>query len=264
MTGPSGAHDYEKALGAAGLGNVALFHREVTGSTNDDARAAVQSSPTLGEGSAALFVAESQTRGRGRGSNAWSSPLGSISLTLTAPGVETSRLSVLPLGVGAAVTRALRELGAPAEVKWPNDVLIEGRKVAGILCESSLLGPVARVFIGVGINIEGGAPLSTLPLGAAALEDHTREINRPRLVADIVARVLPLLRTPSPETIVDEWKAVAVSWWGAEATLIEGDTERKVTILDVNPEGQLVVREASGEVRALVSGEIRRIRVEES
>lgn len=260
-----GSADYERALTAAGLTNITVFHRQSTGSTNDDARAIAALDLPLLESAVAVVVAETQTRGRGRGSNAWSSPLGSISLTITVPGVDAARLSALPLGVGAAVAGALRDLGVPAFVKWPNDVLIDGAKVCGILCESSLLAGTARVFVGIGMNVEPfSVDQAALP-GATTLGSHGVATDRPSLVADLTARVLALIRSrASAAQIVADWKAVSVPWWGEQATVADGEAERLVTLLDVNPEGQLVVRDEGGAVRSLLSGEVRRLRVRAS
>ena len=256
-----GPADYERALAAAGLSDITVFHRQSTGSTNDDARSIAAIGLPLLESAVAIVVAETQTKGRGRGSNAWFSPLGSIALTITVPGVDASRLGVLPLGVGAAVAGALRDLGAPALVKWPNDVLIEGAKVCGILCESSLLAGTARVFAGIGINVEPASVDPAALPGATTLGNHGVAADPPSLVADLTARVLALVRgDASSARIVKGWKAVAVPWWGEEVTLVDGDAERRVTLLDVNPEGQLVVRDEGGAIRSLVSGEVRRLR----
>jgi BirA family biotin operon repressor/biotin-[acetyl-CoA-carboxylase] ligase len=238
-----------------------VFHRRSTGSTNDDARALAASRLPLLDGASALVVAETQTKGRGRGANVWLSPEGSIALTITAPGVEARRLGVLPLGIGSCVVGALRQLGASAWVKWPNDILIEGGKVGGILCESSVLSGAARVFIGVGINVEALPPGYESASSATSLSAQGLRVDRPSLVADITARVLRLIRSEAsnPE-IVQEWKTMSVPWWGDEVTFIEGALERRVTLIDVNPEGQLVVRDEDAVIRSLASGEVRRIR----
>lgn len=259
-----GPADYERALIAAGLGavEVDVFHRKTTGSTNDDARALQASKGRDPRVGVALVIAESQTQGRGRGANSWSSPNGSIAMTLMACGVDASRLGVLPLGVGAAVVASLRALGVPAAVKWPNDVLIEGRKVCGILCESSVLEGAARVFIGIGINVEAATFEPEVAARATTLADHGLTVHRPVLVADVARRVLAVIHDQRPSAqIVGEWKAAAVPWWGQAVTLVEGEgAEREVTLLDVNPQGLLVVRDDLGVVRSLVSGEVRGLR----
>jgi BirA family biotin operon repressor/biotin-[acetyl-CoA-carboxylase] ligase len=256
-----GPVDYERALAAAGLSDVTIFHRQSTGSTNDDARAIATGGLPVLDSAPAIVVAETQTKGRGRGSNSWFSPMGSIALTITVPGVDVSRLGVLPLGVGAAVTKALRDLGAPAFVKWPNDVLIGGSKVCGILCESSLFSGAARVFIGIGINVEATSVDPSVLGGATTLAALGVTADRPSLVAEITARVMGLIQgDASTEEVVKAWRAVAVPWWGEHVTLVDGDSEKRVTLLDVNSEGHLVVRDDDGAVRALLSGEVRRIR----
>ena len=256
-----GRVDYERALAGIGLNELTVFHRQSTDSTNDDAHSLVASPLPSLETAVAIVVAETQTKGRGRGANLWFSPRGSISLTITVPGVEIARLSVLPLGVGAVVVGALRDLGAAASVKWPNDVLIEGDKVCGILCESSQLSGTARVFVGIGINVEAASEDPFATPHATTLAAHGVVVDRPALVAGITARVLTLIRGGATGAkIIAEWKAVSVPWWGEEVTFAEGDIERRVTLLDVSPEGQLVVRDEGGAVRSLVSGEVRRIR----
>lgn len=255
-----GPADYERALAAVGFNEVTVFHRQSTESTNDDARSVVASRLPSPE-TAAIVIAETQTKGRGRGANVWFSPMGSISLTITVPGVEVARLSVLPLGVGAAVVGALRDLGAAASVKWPNDVVIEGGKVCGILCESSLLSGTARVFVGIGINVEALEVEAGMAPHAATLAAHGVVVDRPALVADLTRRVLALIRGGATGAqIVADWKAVAVPWWGQEITFAEGDIEKRVTLLDVSPEGRLVVRDEGGVVRSFASGEVRQIR----
>lgn len=257
-----GRADYERALAAVGLGDVRVLHRKTTGSTNDDARALEASEGRdPGEG-AALVVAEAQTAGRGRSGNVWSSPRGSIAMTVLVCGVDTARLAVLPLGVGATIVSSLRALGVPAEVKWPNDVLIDERKVCGVLCESSVLEGMARVFVGIGVNVEAAGFEPEVAARATTLADHGLVVQRPALVADITRRVIEVIRDPRPgEQIVDEWKRVAVPWWGQMVTLVEGPgLTREVTLLDVNPQGQLVVRDNLGVVRSLVSGEVRGLR----
>ncbi|MEO5762982.1 MAG: biotin--[acetyl-CoA-carboxylase] ligase [Vicinamibacteria bacterium] len=257
-----GLADYERALTAAGVTELHVAHHATTGSTNDDARALVGSASEGGGAWACLVIAEEQTKGRGRGGNVWLSPQGSISMTLTLAGVPVDRLGVLPLGVGAAVTAALRGLGITASVKWPNDVLIHGLKACGILCESSLLGSMARVFIGIGINVDDGSARLNAELKATAVSEHAAAVDRPALVADIASRVLSMICSEAAgRDIVEGWKAVSVPWWGEEVTLLDGGVERRVTLLDVNPLGQLVVRDEGGVVRSLVSGEVRQLRV---
>lgn len=126
-----------------------IHQKAETASTNLDARAG---------GHGDVFVADFQTAGRGRLDHKWLSPPGAnlmMSAVLSVAGLSCEAVSTFPLVVGLAVVRAVRGL-LPAEVartvllKWPNDVLVGGRKVAGILCERD----GERVIVGIGINVK--------------------------------------------------------------------------------------------------------------
>jgi BirA family biotin operon repressor/biotin-[acetyl-CoA-carboxylase] ligase len=256
-----GPADYEGALADRGLQDVAVYHRRVTGSTNDDARRLVSAERFGDASSRAIVIAETQTRGRGRGGNSWLSPEGSVAITLIASGIDAARLSALPLAAGASVATALRHLGAPAFVKWPNDILINGLKVGGILCESSLLEGSARVFVGIGINVEAGASDPEVAARSTTLRAQGLGVDRPALVADVAQRVFETLRGDvKTAAMVEQWKHLSVPWWGEEVTILEGSDERRVTLLDVNPDGLLVVRDQDGILRSLVAGDVRRLR----
>ena len=125
---------------------------EETGSTNADliARAAA------GEDIAgAVLLAEHQIAGRGRGGRAWTAvPRGLVivSVAISADGVDEHQWGLLPLLAGVAVSDTLAAVGIRAGVKWPNDVLIDGAKIAGILAEVASPKPV--VVLGIGLNVE--------------------------------------------------------------------------------------------------------------
>ena len=119
-----------------------IFRKETTVSTNLDAR--------TGE-SGDVFVAEFQSAGRGRLDHTWLSAKGenlTFSVVLSGAGRPPSEIATLPLVVGLAVVKALASL-APLSLKWPNDVLCEGRKLAGILCERH----GDNVITGIGLNV---------------------------------------------------------------------------------------------------------------
>ena len=126
-----------------------IHQKAETASTNLDARAG---------GHGDVFVADFQTAGRGRLDHKWLSPPGAnlmMSAVLSVAGLSCEAVSTFPLVVGLTVVRAVRGL-LPAEVartvllKWPNDVLVGGRKVAGILCERD----GERVIVGIGVNVK--------------------------------------------------------------------------------------------------------------
>lgn len=158
-------------------------------STNDEAKRAAKNGAAHGT----VFVAESQTKGRGRQGRSWISPRGENLLfsVLLRLDCAPARLPPLALVAGLAVRDAIAAAAPTAspKVKWPNDVLLEGKKVAGILVEATLSGARASaVIIGVGINVhtrdfpdEIAARATSIALHAAAPPD------RATILADVVA-----------------------------------------------------------------------------
>ena len=122
-----------------------IHHRRVTASTNADARSGAPGD---------VFTADEQTAGRGRLDHAWHSAPGAnlvLSAVLDVSGLAPDEAATLPLVAGLAVLRALSPLApdTPFSVKWPNDVLAGGRKIAGILCERVQ----DAVIVGIGANV---------------------------------------------------------------------------------------------------------------
>ena len=101
-----------------------------------------------------VLVAAEQRAGRGRPGRTWHSPPGALLMTAVLPFVP-ERVGWTSLAAGAAVATAVRGLGVPAGVKWPNDVVVEGRKLAGVLAETSVSGLVA---VGIGMNVTNPLP----------------------------------------------------------------------------------------------------------
>jgi BirA family biotin operon repressor/biotin-[acetyl-CoA-carboxylase] ligase len=178
----------ERAALGVGLGQVAHW-REQTESTNDDAAAAAKTGAVHG----ALFGAETQTRGRGRRGSEWLSTPGEglwFSLLLR-PTFGAERAPGLALCAGLAVRAAVApRVSAELSVKWPNDVLAGGRKLAGILVESQLSGArIASVVVGIGINVaqrQFPEPLAGIATSLALLS--ASDVGRERLLSDVLAQ----------------------------------------------------------------------------
>jgi BirA family transcriptional regulator, biotin operon repressor / biotin---[acetyl-CoA-carboxylase] ligase len=167
---------------------------EETDSTNDDALAAARSGAPHG----ATFLAESQRRGRGRRGRSWLSPPGEnllFSLVLR-PGLEPERVSSLTLVVGLAVREAVSlRTRAEVRVKWPNDVIVAGKKLAGILVESQLVaGRIDAVVAGIGINV-GRVAAEVSDLATSLGELGCAERGREALLCDVFAALEVRLET---------------------------------------------------------------------
>jgi BirA family biotin operon repressor/biotin-[acetyl-CoA-carboxylase] ligase len=235
---------------------------EETGSTNADVRIAAESAETEG----LVVIAERQIGGRGRLERQWESPAraGVLMSLLLRPRVPTGRLPLVPLLTGVAVAEAVRAVAElPAMVKWPNDVLIDGRKLGGILVERTADG---AVVVGIGVNVstrpdEMPVPTGTsiqMAGGAPDRESLVKEILRAferRYVAFTHAEgmpgsVLPAYREVC-ETIGRE----------VDVQLPDGASARGVAV-GVDDGGMLVVRGADGVERTWSAGDVVHVRAE--
>ena len=144
-----------------------------------------------GDAEGTVAVADEQTEGRGRLGRSWHAPAGTALLfsTLLIPAVEPSRLPEISLVAGGAVAKAIADIsGLEPEIKFPNDVLVGGRKVAGILAESS----EGRVVLGIGVNVnqdETQLPADARSEPTSLRLELARPVDRPELLAAILARL---------------------------------------------------------------------------
>jgi len=163
---------------------VSLAGGGVTASTNDDCRALARAGAPEGT----VVLASRQTSGRGRLGRSWESPEGGAYLSaVLRPSVDASEVASLALAVALGVAEGLETLGASPSLKWPNDVLLDGGKVAGVLLEMEAQPDrVDWVVVGVGVNVRGprGAA-GDAPAPAAYLRDVV-DASVPAVVAAVL------------------------------------------------------------------------------
>ncbi len=211
-----------------------------------------------------VVAADAQTAGRGREGRVWQSPPGGLYLSvLLRPGAAPAPL--LPLAAGVAVAEALAGLGAACTLKWPNDVLASGRKLAGILAEaSSSAAGVEWVALGIGVNV--ALDLDALPgdLRGAVTSLHAEGGSAPPLA--VAASVLACVGAwygvlvAEPQRVVGAWRERAAAWWGAIVDVRSGGVALRGKLVAVDDLGALVVELPDGETRRLVAGEVQMLR----
>lgn len=240
-----------------------LHHFYKIGSTNTMAMsAAAEGAP---EGS--VFLAEEQTAGRGRGANSWQSArsAGIYCSVVLRPALPPSEVLVLSLAAGLAVRAAIEQIDARVDpdLKWPNDVLIEGRKVCGILTEMNAEATRVRyIVVGIGINVnqasfpkelEGqatslrmatGSEWSRVELAAALLKSLDREY---RLLVEQAEARQSILRRVAEQSSWVRGRQVRVEENGSK---VEGTTE------GLDERGFLRVRTSQG-LHTVLSGTVR-------
>lgn len=180
------AYDLPRIEAAAG--GPARF-RATTGSTQDDAKAAADE----GAPAFAVFLADEQTAGRGRHGRTWTAAPGSALLTsvLLRPAVQPEELPKIALVVGLAIAEALADRVEGVGIKWPNDVLVRGRKVSGVLVEGVFRGgTLGSVVAGFGVNVLRAAVPPDLSQRATSLEDEgAPDLDRTAVLTAILSRL---------------------------------------------------------------------------
>lgn len=249
-------------LATRDLGRV-VHHFETTGSTNEVAFALAQEGAFHGE----TVIAERQTAGRGRRGRAWASPPGKnlYCSVILRPEVPPARAPELTLVAAVALAQTLREAGASAEIKWPNDVQVGGRKVAGILTELS--ADVERLHfavLGVGVNLNAGA--GDFPPEVAAMATSLRlargeAVPRALFTAALLTRLehwLDAWLEHGFGPVRAEWKALS-STLGQTVTVRSEQREFEGLAEDLDESGALLVRTDDGLERVL-AGDVERVR----
>lgn len=216
---------------------------ESTGSTNDDI-AKILGRP---EARGLTLVAEYQTNGAGRKGRAWIATPGSALLFTTAlPDPIPSRdLWSVPFWIGLAVHAALTDFAVGTQLQWPNDVLLDGAKLAGILCVSRVTGKEAWVACGVGMNVmrtSDDAAFAGIDPPPAFLSD-VRTLDRGELLSAILQQAdASYQKLSSPERIARGWERAAGIPGARYRLRLDGSDERlEGEALQLGSAGELVV-----------------------
>jgi BirA family transcriptional regulator, biotin operon repressor / biotin---[acetyl-CoA-carboxylase] ligase len=257
------------------LGRMLVARAEV-GSTNDEAWEALAADAPDGT----VVVADVQTRGRGRAGRTWhTAPGKALALSvLLHQGCDRRFLGLLPLAAGLAVAQALDSLGATPALKWPNDVLLGGRKAAGVLCESRRIQPVpgaatsppgragapagARdsAVVGVGVNVAQDAcdlppeiaeTATSLALAGVATD-------RESVAAAFLDALEPLvteLQEGGRAALLAAWSERA-DFWGRTVTVRTPAGVVRGVARALDPDGALVLVLEGGEEAAVRAGDL--------
>jgi BirA family biotin operon repressor/biotin-[acetyl-CoA-carboxylase] ligase len=216
-------------------------------------------SKLAGEGArhGVVIVADEQTAGRGRRGTTWQSPPGAgLYLSFVARHAGAA-LSLITLAAGVAVRDGIAaSTGLNADVKWPNDLIVGARKLAGILAEGIAIGtPAQAVIIGIGINMQPAAYPPEVSARATSIEGELgRAVDRELLLSSVLASLwdrLALLER-APGDILQAWRAASPN---ANGTRVEWDGKHGVTA-GIDDSGALLVKTAD-RIERIIAGELR-------
>ena len=246
-----------KALSELPLGGVRVFDQ--IGSTNDAAMDwAAGGAPDL-----ALVYAEEQTSGRGRGKRHWyTAAETSLAFSLVLrPQADEEQSVLLFSGLGAvAVCDALRLRGLVPEIKWPNDVLLNRRKVCGILAEAVWMGEkVQSIVLGIGVNVRPEAipPTGQLNFPATCVETEMGEsVNRLSLLKDILQAMISWRSLLKQDVFLRSWQK-HLAFRGERVEIRTDEAPVKVGQVDgLERDGSLRLRSGDGHVFTVQFGEV--------
>jgi len=225
-----------------------------TGSTNADllARAPALAGPVL-------LVAETQTAGRGRAGRSWLSATGSLTFSLAWKFDGLHAMAGLPLAVGVALAEALGRLGVQVRLKWPNDLLKDGDKLAGILIETAQApGGGAWAVIGIGLNLVMPDELEERIGRAVAAVPWLARMDRNQLMAvllDELAAALDEFGRSGFAAFSSRWNLLH-AWQGERVTIIDrGTVLHEGLAAGVDDAGRLLLDGAEGRV-AIAAGDV--------
>lgn len=244
---------------------------DMTDSTNLRIRQAADEGAPHGT----LAVADCQTAGRGRRGRSWESPAGSsiyMSILLR-PEIAPTRASMLTLvmacSVAEGISRSLEEQLNPSsgaeipriQIKWPNDIIINGKKLAGILTEmSAQIDYINYVTVGVGINVnQTGFPEEIRSTAVSLRMECGQALRRAPIIAAIMERLeenyAVFLKSEDLTGLMEQYSTMLVNR-GRDVQVIGGKETYRAHALGITPTGELVVRRENGREEKINAGEV--------
>lgn len=246
------------ALKTKYMGRV-IIHCGSISSTNELARKRAAS----GDGEGLIVIAEEQTGGKGRLGRKWVTPKSAaiaMSIVLT-PGTAPSEAPGITLVTGLAVCRAIKSsTGLKAEIKWPNDIIINGKKVCGILTEmSASLDRVNYVIVGVGVNVNiYEFPDDIKDIATSLCIETGSRVSRKDVLSSILLEFEKLyeeFKKTGFNKIIGPYKESCATL-GKAVRVISVSESFEGQAVDVARDGALIVRRSDGEVRRVLSGDV--------
>jgi BirA family biotin operon repressor/biotin-[acetyl-CoA-carboxylase] ligase len=248
------------------LGKTEVIGRDIrvfeeTTSTND----VIEKLARDGVKEGVVVFAESQTRGRGRLGRKWMSPAkrGLWFSVLLRPDLRPQETTRLNVASATALRRAIEsQTGLKPEIKWPNDILIHGKKVAGILTElSGELDHVKYVVLGIGVDVnlsQGDFPVELRKLATSLKAELGKPVSRPELAVVILReldRDYARITSGQFAAVADEWEEHGTTI-GQEVTIRTGDRRIRGRAESLGEDGELLLRTEHGHLERIIGGDV--------
>ena len=206
-----------------------------------------------------VVLAEEQTAGRGRMNRAWLAPGGNIALSLILYPDLSSLPSLIMVASLAVVGGIAAATGLKPRIKWPNDVLINGKKVCGILIENSLQGEAVNytiIGIGINVNLRPADFPEIQPMATSLADELGREVSRLEVVRSLLVEMDRLyLSVVSGGSVYELWRDNMITL-GRQVRVTEGETLYQGVAESVAPDGSLLLRGGDGKLTRIVVGDV--------
>ena len=250
--------EHRRTIGSSTkLGSGKIHYFDYLASTMDQA----MQLGMAGAASGSIVLAESQIKGRGRLGRSWFSPKykGIYLSLILRPKILPNACPILTLMSAVSICEAIKEIiDLEVQIKWPNDLLIHNKKVAGILTEMNAeVDKVNFVVIGIGLNVNNEKK-SLIPQATSLKQEQGAEINRLVLLQEILRKLEDnyfLLKDRGPEEIIHKWRNFALTL----GTRVKVDYQNKHIqgqAIDIDMDGALLVRKDSGLIQKISSGDV--------
>lgn len=203
-----------------------------------------------------IVIAESQTCGRGRLGREWLSPEGGIYVTLILkPKISPIYAPRINLMASIAVARVIRNrYGLKADLKWPNDVLIRGKKVCGVLAEMETETDVIN-FVNLGIGINANTPISQYARIATSLKEELgKEISRKEFLNSVLKEIDEQQILLTKGDLLEEWKSLSATL-GRDVRIMTLGKEIVGRAIDIDTNGALILKSEDGSLNSAIAGD---------
>lgn len=213
--------------------------------------------------SGSVILAEIQKEGRGRLSRSWASPPGGIWMSLILkPDIPLSRVYRINMAASVSICRAISRLGLEAGIKWPNDILIQEKKVCGILTElGAQMDRLDYVVVGVGLNANNDTAAFPSQWRSTSLAAELgRSIDRCALIAAILNEMEKAIDSMESQEIYEEWRSLSLSL-GERVRISSAEGDLTGQVVDLDGDGALILQQGR-EKRRILAGDCIHLRPE--
>jgi len=234
-----------------------VVHLDSTGSTNTVARQLAEQGTEEGT----VIVAETQSHGKGRLGRQWvTRPGGAWLSVILKPAIDPAHAASITLLAAVSVAKALREGGVEAVIKWPNDVLVNGKKICGILTEMSAeTDAVNFIVLGIGVNLNNDVPLGTATTLKTELGQKVDRVKFVQGLLESLEEDYLTFREQGFTPILWSWRRYSDTLGRPVEVTYQGEIIRGVA-QDIADDGALIVKTQDGTVRKIVSGDCTHLR----